>query len=408
MDAHTERLVPPILSVTSTKALGEWILANAANQGQWPILTHQEFLDEMSGKISDAVDERFSLVLPPDAPSDSVFSPPKTVACVTEPEPFEHAIDIDSGEPDIQPDPALLARGKQLCLQCPVRPDCLASGVQSWELEDGLYGGLTKQERQPIWQQNLDERLAWLQRAYAPVQEALLEFIHASDKKDQVRKVLIALKRQFANAATAGDEGLHMTRQFDLALRQALVDPVITERAQWLLPHPARIVMRHWMTACQEPIDPFRYDFVAGEIAWVQKVQRAERQVAATLRGLAAGEFNYRRWVKQEGRSFHNPITFLVAIGEPVPNGDIETLKQIGREKVSLLPPRPARSWAKVHDPRPLLIEHYGLGESDPLANQVLAEKYGISEVTMSHAVGDAVKRIRILCGNLENDDEEL
>jgi len=54
----------------------QWLLDQAANQTEWPMDKHQEFLDGIAQATSEATDEELSLPLPPDAPQRSCVRTP--------------------------------------------------------------------------------------------------------------------------------------------------------------------------------------------------------------------------------------------------------------------------------------------------------------------------------------------
>jgi len=43
-----------------------------------------------------------------------------------------------------------IARAKEICARCPVRPQCLAFALRTRQVY-GLWGGLTEQERYLVW-----------------------------------------------------------------------------------------------------------------------------------------------------------------------------------------------------------------------------------------------------------------
>jgi len=45
-----------------------------------------------------------------------------------------------------------VAQAKQVCARCPVRRECLAFALRTGQAY-GVWGGLTEQERYPVWRQ---------------------------------------------------------------------------------------------------------------------------------------------------------------------------------------------------------------------------------------------------------------
>ena len=45
-----------------------------------------------------------------------------------------------------------VAQAKQVCARCPVRRECLAFALRTRQAH-GVWGGLTEQERYPVWRQ---------------------------------------------------------------------------------------------------------------------------------------------------------------------------------------------------------------------------------------------------------------
>lgn len=407
----TERFPAPPLEDLPVRTLGELVLDSAARQASWSITAHHEFLETVSGEIGNATGTPLLLTLSPEAPQDPVLLPPPKIAlpCASEAGPFDHAFDLDDETISIEPDPILLARGKQLCSQCPIKVDCLNYGVTSLELQDGLFGGQPKEERQAAWRHNNSQRIGQLRHAYGLARSALLACIKESDENDRdaIREALVALGKQFVVPRITKREDLAAAQRLEPDIRELLADTALIEWAEHLMyPASAARILRHWATACRQATDPFKYDFGASKAPSTASLQRTEESIKHTLRELASGEFNYRWWYNQVGSSAHNALSFLIVLGEPIPDGDYEAAKRIGRQKINVLGPtlRPSRS---LQGAEALLIAYFGLGEDEPISIKELAAQYDLQPSTITNTINNNVRKLRALCGNMEENEEE-